>query len=127
MWEKIQTHKVQEYVFITENCQAVARPGCLLLRDFFFFFVFLGLNLWHMEVPRLGVESELWMLAYTIATATPDPRHICDLHYSSWQQWILNLLIEARDQTLILTYTSWVHKPLSHDRNSPHRAFEGIQ
>ena len=29
---------------------------------FFFFFVFLpflGLLLWHMEVPRLGVESEL--------------------------------------------------------------------
>ena len=22
-------------------------------------FVFLGLHLWHMEVPRLGVESEL--------------------------------------------------------------------
>ena len=28
---------------------------------FFFFglFVFLGPHLWHMEVPRLGVESEL--------------------------------------------------------------------
>ena len=25
----------------------------------FFFLLFLGLNLWHMEVPRLGVESEL--------------------------------------------------------------------
>ena len=24
----------------------------------FFFFFFLGLYLWHMEVPRLGVESE---------------------------------------------------------------------
>ena len=28
---------------------------------------------WHMEVPRLGVESELPLLAYTTATATPDP------------------------------------------------------
>ena len=26
-----------------------------------------------MEVPRLGVEFELQLLAYTIATATPDP------------------------------------------------------
>ena len=53
---------------------------------FFFFFFFLsfqgctcgiwrfpGLHLWHMEVPRLGAESELWLLAYTTATATLDP------------------------------------------------------
>ena len=30
-----------------------------------------------MEVPRLGVESELWLPAYTRATATPDPSLIC--------------------------------------------------
>ena len=34
------------------------------------FFVFLGLHLWHMEVPRLGVEWELQLPAYTTATAT---------------------------------------------------------
>ena len=28
------------------------------------FFVFLGPHLWHMEVPRLGVQSELQLLAY---------------------------------------------------------------
>ena len=37
--------------------------GVLSYKDinsfFFFFFVFLGPLLWHMEVPRLGVESEL--------------------------------------------------------------------
>ena len=27
----------------------------------------------HMEVPRLGVASELQLTAYTTATATPDP------------------------------------------------------
>ena len=27
----------------------------------------------HMEVPRLKVELELQLLAYTTATATPDP------------------------------------------------------
>ena len=32
----------------------------------------LRLHLWHMEVPRLGVESELQLPAYTTATATRD-------------------------------------------------------
>ena len=31
-------------------------------------FVFLGLHPWHMEVPRLGVKSELQLPAYTTAT-----------------------------------------------------------
>ena len=34
-----------------------------------FFFAFLGPHPGHMEVPRLGVESELQLLAYTTATA----------------------------------------------------------
>ena len=36
------------------------------------FFLFLGPHPWHMEVPRLGVELELQLLAYNTATATPD-------------------------------------------------------
>ena len=28
-----------------------------------------------MEVPRLGVKTELWLLAYAIDTAIPDPSH----------------------------------------------------
>ena len=41
-----------------------------MIRYFYlFFFVFLRLYLWHMEVPRLGVTSELQLLAYTTATA----------------------------------------------------------
>ena len=43
----------------------------------FFFFFFLGPHLWHMEVPRLGLESELQLPAYTTATATRDLSHIC--------------------------------------------------
>ena len=31
--------------------------------------------MWHMEVPRLGVESELQLLAYTTATMTLDLNH----------------------------------------------------
>ena len=53
----------------------------------------------HMEVPRLGVESELQLPAYTTATATPDPSHVCDLHHSSQQHWIPNPLSKARDRT----------------------------
>ena len=49
------------------------------------------------EVPKLGAESELQLLAYTTATATPGPSHVCDLHHSSQQCWILNPLSEARD------------------------------
>ena len=52
-----------------------------------------------MEVPRLGVQSELQLLAYASATAMPDPSSACDLHHSSRQCWILNPLSEARDQT----------------------------
>ena len=33
--------------------------SCIFLAFFFFFLVFLGPHPWHMEVPGLGVESEL--------------------------------------------------------------------
>ena len=47
-------------------------------------FFFLGTRTWHMEVPRLGVEWELQLLAYAPATAMPDPSLIFDLHHSLW-------------------------------------------
>ena len=50
-----------------------------------------------MEVPRLGIQLELQLLAYTTATATWDLSLVCDLHHSSQQHWILNPLSEARD------------------------------
>ena len=76
---------------------------------FFKFFVFLGPHLQHKEVPRLGAESELQLSVYTTAMATRDLSHICKLHHSSWQRWILNPLSEARDQTRILMNTSRIH------------------
>ena len=75
---------------------------------FFLFLSFLGLHLRHMEVPRLGVESELQLTAYTTATAAPDPSHIFDWHHSSRQHWILNSLSEARDQTRNLLVPRWI-------------------
>ena len=80
----------------------------------FFFFVFFFLLFSDSQLPRLGVESELRLLAYTTATATQDlgcvcslhhsHSHtgsglVCSLHHSSWQYQILNPLSEARDGT----------------------------
>ena len=42
----------------------------IIIIIFFFFFCFLGLHSWHMDVPKLGVELELQLLAYTTAMAT---------------------------------------------------------
>ena len=74
------------------------------------FFVFLGPHLCHTEVLRLGVQLELQLPGYTTATAT-------QVH-SSWQCWILHPLSKARDPTLSLMDTSWVHYCLSHEGNS---------
>ena len=91
--------------------------------SFFFFFFFLGPHLRHKEVPRPGVKSELQLPATATATAMPGPSHACDLHYSSQQCRILNPLNRARDQTCVLLDTSWVHNPLSHNKNPPNRFF----
>ena len=70
-----------------------------------------------MEVPRLGVESELQLPAYTTATATRDPSCTCDLHCSSWQSRILNPLCGPRERTCILM--NWSGSlPLSQNGNS---------
>ena len=75
----------------------------------FFFFGFLGQHLQHMEILRLGVESELQLPAYTTATATLDLSSICELHHNSRQCWVLNPLMEARNRTCILLDISGIH------------------
>ena len=77
-------------------------PSTLPSNAFLFFshsFVFLRPHEWHMEVPRLGVQSELLLLVYARAIAMPDLSCICDLHHSSWQHGIPNPMSKARDQT----------------------------
>ena len=71
--------------------------------------VLLGLHLWHIEVPRLGVESELLLLVYAGATATPDLSCVCHLLLSPRQRQILNPLNEARDRTGNLMVPSQIH------------------
>jgi len=47
-----------------------------------------------MEVPNLGDELKLQLPA--IATATPDPNHICNLHHILWQYQIPNPVSKAK-------------------------------
>ena len=71
--------------------------------------VFLGPNPQHMEAPRLGVELELQLSAYTTALATLWLlSRICNLHHSSRQHRILNPLSKSRDPPHILMDTSQV-------------------
>ena len=49
----------------------------------FIYFCFLGLHPQHREIPRLGVELKVQLLAYTTATAMQDLRHVCNLYHSS--------------------------------------------
>ena len=66
---------------------------------YFILFCFLGPQPRHMEVPRLGGESEPQLLAYMTATATRDPSRVWDLPYRSRQRWIHNPMKGARDRT----------------------------
>ena len=74
----------------------------------YFFFFFLGLHPQHMDVPRLRVEWELQLLAYTTATATQDPSRVFSLPHSSWQCQILDPLSKARDRTCKLMVLSQI-------------------
>ena len=92
--------------------------SCVLWWWFVLFLLcFLGPHLQPMEVLRLGVESELQLLADTTATATRDPSRICDLHRSSRQRGILNPLSWARDRTCIVMDTGRIRTPRSHSGN----------
>ena len=106
---------ILDYIYLIMLCYTIFFFVLFFLSFFkmvlifnFFSFAFLGPHMQNMEVPMLGVELVLQLLAYATAAATLDPSCICDLHHSSQQHHILNPLIEARDQTRILMDTSWV-------------------
>ena len=65
----------------------VLEYATICVRDFFFF-LFRAAPAAYGSF-QAGVESELQLPAYTIATATPDLSHSCTLHHSSWQRQIL--------------------------------------
>ena len=86
-------------------CMQVPRPGigstsqqqCQVLKPLchsgnswmsviiYFFFLFLGAGLQHMEDSGPGVELELQLPGYTTATAKRGSSCICNPHHCSWQ------------------------------------------
>ena len=68
-----------EYEFSIVLYLSVQQTLCFI----FCLLSFLGPHPQHMEVPRLGVQSELQLPAYARAMTTPDPSHVCNLHHSS--------------------------------------------
>ena len=91
------------------HCTTAGTPERYFLLFCLLIFVFLGMRPQHIEVPRLGVATELQLPAYARTTATPDLSHVCELQNSSQQHWILNPLSKARDWPCILMDTAWVH------------------
>ena len=65
------------------TCSSVSASSLSLHMILCLAFLFGGLPLQHLEVPRLGVELELQLQAYTTATAILDPSHMCDLHHNN--------------------------------------------
>ena len=90
-------------------------PSCILL---LFFLLRLRLHPRHMAVPRLGVELDLQLPAWTTATATPDPSHICHLHGSLQQCQILNPLSQVEPTSS--KRQCQVFNLLNHNGNSGH-------
>ena len=72
----------------------------------FIYFLLFRATLMAYGGSRLGVKSELWLLAYTTATVMRDPSHVCHLYHGSWQHRIPDPLSQARDRTHILMDTS---------------------
>ena len=68
----------------------------------FLFLCSLGPHLWQMEVPRLGVQSQLQLLTYTTGRATGESEPHLQLHHSSRPHQTLNPLGEAGEQIHIL-------------------------
>ena len=97
----------------------------MVVAGFFCLVLFFWPHLQHMEVPRLGVKSELQRQAYAIATEMLNLSHICDLCCSLWQCWIFNPLTKLgiKPKPTSSWIPCWVLNPLSHSGNSDHDFF----
>ena len=91
-----------------------------LLACFFlvlFCFCFLGLHLRHMEVPRLGVESELQLVAYATATATTRPGPLTPCARPGIEPasaWILVRFVSTEPQQEFLFFFLFRAEPMAY-------------
>ena len=88
--------KIQEWLPYKETHFSLQQTSAQWFPSGFGFFF-----LWHIDIPRLGVELELQLPAYTTAPATPDLTLIFDPCGSSRQHQKLKPLSETRDRTYI--------------------------
>ena len=100
--QALNRYLLNELKKINQNLFCVNHRNNKTSSIFFFFFAFSRTSPRHMEVTRLGGQSELQPPAYARATATQD------LHHSSWQCRIFNPLSKARDRTRNLIVPSWI-------------------
>ena len=76
---------------------------------FFFFFCFLGPYPWHIEVPRLGVKSELQLPPHTTVYATSSTHWAGPgIELESWWMGLLPMNHSGNSRSLFHThYVSW--------------------
>ena len=103
-WTEVTSLLIFLLPLLAHICSPNNRCGVVSL----FVFGFVKPHSRHMEVPRLGVESEPQLPAYATTAATSAPSHICKLHHSPQQYQILNPPSEARDRTRNLMVPSWI-------------------
>ena len=86
----------QTYILIDtgQNLNPLSHNGNSFICIFFNFF---GLQVQHMEIPRLGVKLKLQLPVYTTAAAMQDPSHVFDLCHCSRQCQVIHPLNETRD------------------------------
>ena len=63
----------QKYIKKEEALEKKVKLTCNMDSFFFFSFFLFTAAPWHMEIPRLGMELELQLPAYTTATAMRSP------------------------------------------------------
>ena len=98
-------------------------PPVIQFTHLFTYFCFLGLHLQHVEVPRLGIESELQLLAYTTATAMRDLSHVWNLCHRSFARSLTHWARPGIEPSASLILVGIV-TPLSHIWSSTIHSFE---